>query len=104
MAMEAMTEAMSITHVFDDSLAHRGGGPIMYALEIGDRLFLAWRDDDAAVVVVSPIGLWEINNLLEALDNPLTVLSLRQISGETFKKTITRAITRCDPIPVTAFY
>jgi hypothetical protein len=94
-AMTAMTEAMSITHVFDDCIARRGGGPVMYALEVKEHLFLAWHDEDTDVVVVSPIGLWEANNLLEALDEPLTVLTLRQISGKAFENKILSQIALC---------
>jgi hypothetical protein len=83
-AMTAMTEAMSITHVFDDSFSIRGGGLVKYVLEIKQRLFLAWHDEDTAVMVVSPLELWDLNNLLDALDDPLVVLSFKEMTGAAF--------------------
>jgi hypothetical protein len=87
-AMAAMTEALSIQHVFDDSLSVRGGGTVRYALQIDEQFYLAWHDDDTAVIVVSPLYLWDVNNLLETIDDPLAVLSIRRIDGAAFEKII----------------
>ncbi len=99
-AMAAMTDATAVRHVFDDSLSERGAGPVRYVLEVGGRLFLAWHDEDTADMVVSPIELWDFANLLEALDDPLAVLSFREINGATFAKVAARTFA-ASALPVT---
>jgi hypothetical protein len=59
---------------------------VKYVLEIGKRMFLAWFDEDTVVMVLSPPELWDLDNLLEALDDPLMVLSYREIDIASFGK------------------
>ena len=91
-AMAMLTQATSISHVFDEDAAELGCGPIHYALELDGRLYLVCRDDDAEKMVVVPMECWELGNLLEAIDDPLNVLSLRQLDGESFEKVAARTI------------
>ncbi|XXG31303.1 MAG: hypothetical protein WJ306_01510 [Ferrovum myxofaciens] len=100
LALAAMTEATSVHHVFDDSLSERGAGTVRYVLEAGDRLFLAWHDEDTADMVVSPIELWDFDNLLDALGDPLAVLSFREIKGATLAKVAARTFA-ASALPVT---
>lgn len=55
--MVAMAREMSIRHVFDDSFQDRGAGVVRCVLAIGVERYLAWYDDDADEMVVSPFGL-----------------------------------------------
>jgi len=76
-AMAMLTQVASISHVFDEDAAELGCGPIHYALELDDQLYLVCEDDDTEKMVVVPVECWELGNLLEAIDNPLPVLSFR---------------------------
>lgn len=91
-AMAMLTQATSINHVFDEDAAELGCGPIHYALELDDRLYLVCRDDDTNKMVVVPIEHWEVGNLLEAIDDPLSVLSFREIDSEGLEKVAARTI------------
>jgi hypothetical protein len=70
-AMMTMTYAMSIRHVFDGTLRDRGAGVLRYALVIGVRCYLVWHDDDADEMVVSPVGLWDAENVADIVDATL---------------------------------
>ena len=91
-AMAMLTQATSINHVFDEDAAELGCGPIHYALELDGQLYLVCRDDDTEKMVVVPVACWELGNLLEAIDDPLSVLSFRQMDGESFEKVAARTI------------
>ena len=91
-AMAMLTQATSIRHVFDEDAAKLGCGPIQYALELDGQLYLVCRDDDTEKMVVVPVACWELGNLLEAIDDPLSVLSFRQMDGESFEKVAARTI------------
>lgn len=91
-AMAMLTQATSISHVFDEDAAELGCGPIHYALELDGQLYLVCRDDDTEKMVVVPVECWELGNLLEAIDDPLSVLSFRQLDGESFEKVAARTI------------
>jgi hypothetical protein len=41
-------------------------------------------------MVVVPVECWELGNLLEAIDDPLSVLSFRQLDCESFEKVAAR--------------
>lgn len=77
-AMVTMARKMSIRHVFDDTLADRGAGVLRYVLAIGIERYLAWHDDDADEVVVSPFGLWDTENVADAIDGAVTVWFVRE--------------------------
>lgn len=96
-AMAMLTQATSINHVFDEDAAELGCGPIHYALELDDRLYLACRDDDTDKIVVVPIEHWEVGNLLEAIDDPLAVLSIREIGSESLEKVAVRTLATFAP-------
>lgn len=100
LALAAMTEATSVHHVFDDSLSGRGAGTVRYVLEVDGRLFLAWCDEDRADMVVSPIDLWDFDNLLDVLGDPLAVLSFREIDSATLAKVAARTFA-ASALPVT---
>jgi hypothetical protein len=100
LALAAMTEATSVHHVFDDSLSERGAGTVRYVLEADGRLFLAWCDEDTGDVVVSPIDLWDFDNLLDVLGDPLAVLSFREIDSATLAKVAARTFA-ASALPVT---
>jgi len=89
-AMAMLTQATSISHVFDEDGTELGCGQVHYALELDGRLHLASRDEDTGKMVVAPIECWELSNLLEAIDDPLSVLSIRQLNGESFGMVATR--------------
>lgn len=91
-AMAMLTKATSINHVFDEDAAELGCGPIHYAIELDDRIYLACRDDDTDKIVVVPVEHWEVGNLLEAIDDPLAVLSFREIDSESLEKVAVRTI------------
>lgn len=91
-AMAMLTQATSISHVFDEYAAELGCGPIHYALELDGQLYLVCRDDDTEKMVVVPVECWELGNLLEAIDDPLFVLSFRQLDRRSFEKGCTRMI------------
>lgn len=71
-----MTQVTKITHVFDDCLAERGGGPVHYILELNKHLYLVWDDLDTKETVISPLELWDSDNLMDAMGDPVQVLSL----------------------------
>ena len=76
-AMTMLTRATSITHVFDEGAVELGCGTIQYALEFDGQLYLACKDDDSEQVVVVPVERWDLCNLLESIDDTLSVLSFR---------------------------
>lgn len=77
-AMVAMAREMSIRHLFDDSLQNRGAGVLRYVLAIGVERYLAWYDDDADEMVVSPLGLWGAENVADVLDDEVLVWFVRE--------------------------
>src|SRR5450830_1194949 len=85
-AMAMLTEVASISHVFDEDAAELGCGPIHYALDLDDQLYLVWEDDDTKKIVVVPVECWELGNLLEAIVNLLGFLLFRLLIGESFEK------------------
>ena len=72
-AMTTMALEMSIRHVFDDTLQERGAGVLRYILVIGNERYLAWQDDDSDKMVVSPLGLWDADNLRDVVDDSVRV-------------------------------
>jgi uncharacterized caspase-like protein len=59
-AMAMLTQATSISHVFDEDAAELGCGPIHYALELDGQLYLVCRDDDAEKMVVVPVEFVQV--------------------------------------------
>lgn len=54
-----------------------GSGPIHYLIELGDKFFLAWQNDQSGTVIVNPItryGLEELDEL--GAYEPWTVLNV----------------------------
>lgn len=78
-AMGMMTRKMSIRHVFDDTLQDRGAGVLRYVLAIGIERYLAWYDDDADEMVVSPFGLWGAENVADVVDGEVPVWFVREM-------------------------
>lgn len=72
-AMATMAREMSIRHVFEDTLQDRGAGVLRYVLAIGVERYMAWHDDDADEMVVSPFGLWNAENVVDAIDDAVPV-------------------------------
>lgn len=93
-AVSRLSEVTAVKHEFDATLASRGGGPVRYVLELDDRPFLAWRDEDTAVVVVTPLEKWDLDNWLYMEDESerIPVLSFREVNGPTFLKMAAKAI------------
>lgn len=77
-AMATMARKMSIRHVFDDTLQDRGTGVLRYVLAIGDERYLAWHDDDADEMVVSPCRLWGAENVVDVIDDTVPVWAARE--------------------------
>ena len=77
-AMVTMAREMSIRHVFDDTLQDRGAGVLRYVLAIGAERYLAWHDDDADEMVVSPLGLWGAENVVDVIDDAVPVWFVRE--------------------------
>lgn len=80
-AMAMLTSATSIKHILDDDAEELSCGQVHYALELEGRLFLVWNDMDSGSMIVSPIECWDLENLLEAIDDPMPVLSLAEITA-----------------------
>jgi len=92
-AMAILTKATSISHVFDEDAAKLGCGPIHYAFELDGQRYLVCGDDDTKnEVMVVPVGCWDLGNLLEAIDDPLSSLSVRQLDEQSFDKVAARTI------------
>jgi len=72
-AIATMACEMYIRHVFDETLQDRGVGVLRYVLVIGAERYLAWHDDDADEMVVSPFGLWSAENVVDAIDDAVPV-------------------------------
>lgn len=79
-AMVTMTRDMCIRHVFDDTLHDRGAGVLRYVLAIGVERYLAWYDDDADEMVVSPFWLWDAENLADVVDDEVPVCFMREMA------------------------
>ena len=91
-AMAMLAQATAINHVFDEGAEELGCGPVLYALELNGRLCLVCRDDDTERMIVVPVGCWELENLLEAIDDPLSVLTLRELDSKSLEKVAARTI------------
>lgn len=93
-AVSRLSVVTAVKHEFDATLATRGGGPVRYVLEVDGRPFLAWFDEDTAVVVVTPLEKWDLDNWLDLEDEPepIPVLTFREIDGAAFLKMAAQAI------------
>lgn len=91
-AMAMLTQATAINHVFDEGAEELGCGPVLYALELNDRLCLVCRDDDTERMIVVPVDCWELENLLDAIDDPLSVLTVRELDGKSLEKVAARTL------------
>lgn len=80
-AMAMLTNATSIKHILDDDAKELGCGQVHYALELGGQLFLVWNDMDSGSMIVSPVEHWDLENLLDAIDDPMPVLSFAEIEA-----------------------
>jgi len=81
-----LSRATSIPHVYDETLETRGGGTAYYMVECGGLLFLAWFDEDTQEMIISPLDLWDMENLEDALDDPMPLLSYQAIDREGFER------------------
>ncbi|WP_137939528.1 hypothetical protein [Chitinivorax sp. B] len=91
-AMAMLTQATAINHVFDEGAEELGCGPVNYAIELDGQLYLVCHDDDTERMIVVPVDRWELENLLEAIDDPLSVLSLRELDSKSLEKVAARTI------------
>ncbi|WP_347888444.1 hypothetical protein ABHF54_00570 [Nitrosomonas europaea] len=80
-AMSMLTRATSIKHILDDDAEELSCGQVHYALELDGRFFLVWNDMDSGSMIVSPVEHWDLKNLLEAIDDPMPVLSFAEIAA-----------------------
>ncbi|WP_374258095.1 hypothetical protein [Aquabacterium sp.] len=80
-AMAMLTNATSIKHILDDDAEELSCGQVHYVLELGGRLFLVWNDMDSGSMIVSPAEHWDLENLVEAIDDPMPVLSFAEITA-----------------------
>ena len=80
-AMAMLTSATSIKHILDEDAEGLSCGQVHYALELDVRLFLVWNDMDSGSMIVSPIERWNLANLMEAIDDPLPVLSISIVAA-----------------------
>ncbi|MCG9024500.1 hypothetical protein [Laribacter hongkongensis] len=81
-AMSMLTSATSIKHILDDDAEEFSCGQVHYALELDGRLFLVWNDMDSGSMIVSPIERWSLTNLMEAIDDPMPVLTVTRLSAQ----------------------
>ncbi|ELM3659273.1 hypothetical protein RYR38_002720 [Edwardsiella piscicida] len=81
-AMEMLTSATSIKHILDDDAEKLSCGQVHYALEFEGRLFVVWKDMDSDSMIVSPMEYWDQGNLLDAMDDPMPLLSYSEVSTE----------------------
>jgi hypothetical protein len=72
-AMVALSRKMYIRHVYDGTLRERGAGVLLYILEIGVERYLVWQDEDSEEAVVSPLGLWDPENVADVIDGEVPV-------------------------------
>lgn len=80
-AMAMLSNATSIKHILDDDAEELGCGQVHYALELGGQLFLVWNDIDSGSMIVSPVEHWDLENLLDAIDDPMPMLSFAEIEA-----------------------
>lgn len=85
-AMAMLTSATSIKHILDDDAEELSCGQVHYALELDGRLFLVWNDMDSGSMIVSPIERWNLANLMEAIDDPMPVLSFTEVAARVLGK------------------
>lgn len=99
-AIAVLSAVTSIQHEFDNFPASRNGGPVRHVLEIGDRRLLAWFDDVKSVVVVTPLECWSADMWVGADEDqdPIPVLSFRQINGTSFQRMAARTIAASDGV------
>jgi len=102
-AMALLTKATAINHVFDEAAEELGCVPVHYALELDGQLYLVCRDDDTQAMIVVPVDCWTLENLLEAIDDPLSVLSVGELDRKALEKVAVRTIAGFAP-PVTTIY
>jgi len=82
-AMAMLTSATSIKHILDDDAEELSCGQVHYALALGGQLFLVWDDMDSGSMIVTPIERWNLDNLMEAIDDPIPMLSLTETAART---------------------
>lgn len=96
-AMAMLTSATSIKHILDDDAEELGCGQVHYALELDGRLFLVWNDMDSGSMIVTPVEYWDLENLLEAIDDPMPVLSFTAVAARAFGNVAGRTIAATVP-------
>lgn len=80
-AMAMLTSATSIKHILDDDVEELSCGQVHYALELNGRVFLVWGDMDSGSMIVTPIERWGWENLLDAIDDSMPVLSFAEVAS-----------------------
>ena len=81
LAMAILTQVTAVSHVFDEVAAELGCGPIHYALELDGQLYLVCQGDDAEKMMVVPMECWDMDNFIEVIGEPLSILSLCEIES-----------------------
>lgn len=80
-AMAMLTSATSIKHILDGDAEELSCGQVHYALELDGRIFLVWNDMDSGSMIVSPVEHWDLENLLDSIDDLMPVLSFAEIEA-----------------------
>lgn len=79
-AISLLSSITSIKYMLDDDAEGLSCGQVHYALEINGRVFLVWGDMDSDSMIVTPIERWGWENLLEAIDDSMPVLSFAEVA------------------------
>jgi|GEM_PF-2271300 len=76
----ALSRVTSIPHVYDETLETRGGGPTHCKIECGGMFFLSWFDEDTQEMVISPLNLWDVDDIQDLMADPTLPLLRYQAS------------------------
>lgn len=91
-ALETLSTLSQMTgtkHVLLEDTKEVGGGPVLHGLDLDGKIFLVYEDEDYNQRVVAPIEWWDQENLLEAVDDPLKIISLGDLSCQKLAATLT---------------
>jgi len=91
-ALETLSTLNQMTgakHVFLDDAKAEGGGSVLHGLNLDGRLYLVCEDDDNDQRLVIPIECWDRENLLEAVDDPMAIISVGYVSEQELKAALT---------------
>jgi hypothetical protein len=76
-AMLRLTSFRDIQYQYDPANTVFGDGPIHFLVEVEDKFFVAWENNDTGVMIINPITRFDLDELEDlGFEEPWTLLRL----------------------------